>query len=451
MWFWILMNSVWADEIQLRIAVDDRKVQRLKQPILWIGEESVDLTDDGMQPADVSGDLIFVGSIEMERKESFALKLVEGDTEIGQVEVAVPMLDEITYQLKTTETGLVIDLNAPTMPVKAEGLAESERVAQQLLLQAQSVDDRRASTSGKILCRLEVDASTKELSKPQLRISGEEQIFSFLDDGSIEGDIAGDQFWFLEVEIDPKESIQVLFLDEGRSLAMGKISLPSTEVSQLRLKYNDFGLVQQVQEEQNDKTALVVQAAPKGEDSSGEDQISLTVFLDDRMLQRLVEPTLHIEQDGFDASSFKDDGEGSDAEDNDHLLTAEITINREEFVQLRIEDKKNTEGELTVFLPSTSEAIVWLRTTESGIKMVTEPLPSQGATQSTTPSTTVVGSSGTLAVGADRLAHILWIAIALFSIGFAYVRRVIFEHWTAEVQPTLEKMNQFLDEQQEKE
>lgn len=450
MWFWIMMALVWADEIQLRIAVDDRKGKRLDKPMLWIGDESVELTDDGLQPADVSGDRIFVGSIQIERKESLNFRLIEGETKIGELEVGVPMLDDITYQLKTTDTGLVIDLNAPTMPVKEEGLAESERVAQQLVLQAQSLDDRRSNTPGKIVCRLEIDASTKQLQQPKLRIGGEEEIFSFLDDGSLDGDIPGDQFWLLEIEIDPKESIQVLFLDEERSLAMGKISLPSAEVSTLRLKYNDFGLVQQAQEDLNSATALVVQAAPKGEDSSGEDQISLKVFLDDRMLQRLVEPNLHIEQEGFDSTPFKDDGEGSDAEDNDHLLTAEVTISREEFVQLRIEDKKNTEGQLTVFLPSTSEAIVWLRTTDSGIKMVTEPLPSQGSSQSTTPSSTVGGSSGTI-TGTDRLAHVLWVAIALFSIAFAYVRRLVSEHWTEEIQPTLKKMNQFLDEKQEEE
>ena len=91
-------------------------------------------------------------------------------------------------------------------------------------------------------------------------------------------------------------------------------------------------------------------------------------------------------------------------------------------------------------MPSTSEAVVWLRSTETGHS--TE--PTQSSTSSTT--TTVEGSGGT-AVSSDRLAHVLWVILTLFAIAFAYVRTVVSQHWSTEVQPVLGQMREFLANQ----
>ena len=101
-------------------------------------------------------------------------------------------------------------------------------------------------------------------------------------------------------------------------------------------------------------------------------------------------------------------------------MDGEHRLGAEEFVQLKVIDEEQEQGQLTVFLPSTSEAVVWLRSTETGIKLVTE--PTQSSTSSTT--TTVEGNGGT-AVSSDRLAHVLWVVLTLFAIAFAYVRTVI--------------------------
>ena len=107
-------------------------------------------------------------------------------------------------------------------------------------------------------------------------------------------------------------------------------------------------------------------------------------------------------------------------------------------------DEEQEQGQLTVFLPSTSEAVVWLRSTENGIKLVTE--PTQGSTSSTT--TTVEVSGGTTVTN-DRLAHVLWIVLTLFAIAFAYVRTVVSQHWSSEVKPLLNRLHNFLEAQQE--
>ena len=137
-------------------------------------------------------------------------------------------------------------------------------------------------------------------------------------------------------------------------------------------------------------------------------------------------------------TNFRDDGTNGDTEGEDHLWIASTVLERDEFVQLKVIDEEQEQGQLTVFLPSTSEAVVWLRSTENGIKLVTE--PTQGSTSST--STTVEVSGGT-AVTNDRLAHVLWIVLTLFAIAFAYVRTVVSQHWSSEVKPLLTRLRDF--------
>ena len=72
-------------------------------------------------------------------------------------------------------------------------------------------------------------------------------------------------------------------------------------------------------------------------------------------------------------TNFRDDGTNGDTEGEDHLWIASTVLERDEFVQLKVIDEEQEQGQLTVFLPSTSEAVVWLRSTENGIKLVTEP------------------------------------------------------------------------------
>ena len=73
------------------------------------------------------------------------------------------------------------------------------------------------------------------------------------------------------------------------------------------------------------------------------------------------------------------------------------TVLEREFVQLTVIDKEIEQGQLTVFLPSTSEAVVWLRGTESGVNLITEPTNNCRGSATTSESTGVGMSSDRLA------------------------------------------------------
>ena len=161
------------------------------------------------------------------------------------------------------------------------------------------------------------------------------------------------------------------------------------------------------------------------------------------MLQRLQTPTVTFVSQKSAAVNFRDDGINGDSDSNDHVWMASTVLERDEFVQLKVIDGEQEQGQLTVFLPSTSEAEVWLRSTDSGIKLVTEPTQSSGTT-----TTAIIESGGATSVTSDRLAHVLWVMITLFAIGFAYIRTVLQKRWHSDVQPTLTKMNQYIDDQQ---
>ena len=436
------LRVAYAEEILIRIAVDDRQIQRLQDPSLKIGQETIRLTDDGKQTADVPNDSIFVGQAKIERADALSLTLWDKEMEIGALEVSVPQLSEVTFQLKTTKTGMMLDLNAPLMPSREEvPYSKAEDV---VLVQAKAVEKEGVS-DGATQIILSLDASEASLSSPIFSPTDTEKSFSLLDDGSLEGDTKGDQIWWLQREFSPAEFLEGAFYDGNRLLGKVKIALPSAQAAKAQLVYNSFGLMVKGSSIQTEvvEGSLVVQAAPKGEAvSSSEDQIALTVYLDDRLLQKLSSPILSVEQAGIAAVPFLDDGAGGDETASDHLLIAKLLISRSEYAQIMISDQDQEQGTLRVFLPSTSEAVVWLRTAETGVKLISEPTP----TKATVSPTGGGGSgSGVTQVSADKLAHVLWVGIALFAIGFAYVRRVVHEKWELEIKPVLAKMEQFLD------
>lgn len=444
-----ILQIAYAEEILVRIAVDDRQLQRLSEPQMQVGEARFELTDDGTQTADVPNDSIFVGQAELPKRDAVSLKLWDGEEEIGTLEVSVPKLSEVTFQLKTTKTGIILDLNAPLMPsMEAVPYSKAEDI---VLVQAKAVkkeEIKGAIKEGLNQIRLSIDASETPLTAPIFVLSATDKSTRLFDDGALDGDEKGDQIWCLEKEFSPTEFLEGAFYDGAKLLGRVKIALPSAQVSKASLVYNQFGLmIKNAKLRTADavvEDSLVVQAAPKGEAvSSSNDQIALTVYLDDRLLQKLKAPILAVEQEGVELVSFLDEGTGGDETAGDHLLIAKLLIARSEYAQIMISDQDEEQGTLRVFLPSTSEAVVWLRTSENGVKLISEPTPTK-ATVSPAGEGTGTGTS-TTQVSADKLAHVLWVGIALFAIGFAYVRRSIHDRWEQEVKPILVKMEQFID------
>ena len=442
---WIALATVLADSLVIRVAVDDRQFDRLDSPKVIIEGLETALLDNGALPGDVASDKIYVGQINIQHQQSIVLRVLNVDgTTIGEVEVSVPKASSATYQLKTSEKGVVLDLNAPNMPIR-EAKAPDDATASLLVQGTERETDSVGEGQSEIL--FQINAKSRSLQEPIVTLNDRPEWTMLTDDGSVEGDVAGDGMFMGMISLPSRENLGFQVSDSGRVLGNLEALLPSAQGVLIALRYNEFGLSGVSYDENGETGTMVVQATPKGEQiasTSESDKIALTVHLDDRLLQRLKIPALSFVAQKGAGTNFRDDGTNGDTEGEDHLWIASTVLERDEFVQLKVIDEEQEQGQLTVFLPSTSEAVVWLRSTENGIKLVTE--PTQGNTSSTT--TTVEVSGGT-AVTNDRLAHVLWVVLTLFAIAFAYVRTVVSQHWSSEVKPLLNRLHNFLEAQQE--
>ena len=440
---WMGMVSVFADSLVVRVAVDDRQQGRLDSPKVIVEGLETALLDNGALPGDVANDKIYVGQVNIQHQQSIVLQIQNADgTTIGEVEVSVPKASSATYQLKTSTKGVVLDLNAPNMPIRE---AEAPEDSTPPLLIQGTARETDSAGEGQSEILIQIDATGRTLKEPMVTLNDRPEWTMLTDDGTVEGDSAGDGVYTGLITLPARESLGFQVSDSGRVLGNLQASLPSAQGVLIALRYNQFGLSGVGGDEDSETGTMVVQATPKGEriaSTSESDKIALTVHLDDRLLQRLKIPAVTFVAQESAGVNFRDDGSNGDEEAEDHVWMASTVLEREEFVQLKVIDDEQEQGQLTVFLPSTSEAVVWLRSTETGIKLVTE--PTQSSTSSTT--ATIEGTGGT-AVTSDRLAHVLWVVLTLFTIAFAYVRTVVSQHWSSEVQPVLKQMRSFLDAQ----
>ena len=98
---------------------------------------------------------------------------------------------------------------------------------------------------------------------------------------------------------------------------------------------------------------------------------------------------------------------------------------------------------MTVFLPSSSDAKIRLRTIDAknGIKLLTE---AQALSEVDSPSMGTSAQEGGKVE--KRLVHILWVTIVLFALFFAYVRSVVYQTWKSDIKPILMRLEKMLDE-----
>jgi hypothetical protein len=188
---------------------------------------------------------------------------------------------------------------------------------------------------------------------------------------------------------------------------------------------------------------LIIEAAPGhgqgGEEAGLGDDIRLILLVDDRALRRLTAPTLFLGEEGARPVPVTDDGAIEQDTPGDGIYAVELETQRAEYLTLRLEDAGEDVGSLAVFLPSTREAIIRLRTIEGspGIELSVEPLPLAG--------TDGPGAGGP--AGASRLARVLWVAIVLFAIAFGYLRLVLWRIWKEELEPLLVQLRTILDDE----
>lgn len=265
---------------------------------------------------------------------------------------------------------------------------------------------------------------------------------AFSDDGSVDGDVVQDGIQMVSVELEQREDLTFRVRDGGAVLGSFDVLLPSSGGADFALKTTA-----------GDPPLVLDLAAPPMPGGSGgpglevgegeraaDDQIALRVFVDDRAVVRLQEPRIVVDQTGATPSDLLDDGslEGDTA--RDRVFVGELTVARAQYVTLYVRDRGVDVGQAKVFLPSTAQAEVNLVTLDgaAGIELKSEPTAT-GSTDG--PATGTAAMSG----GGDRFVHVLWVAIALFAMGFAYVRTVVATRWEDEVRPLLARLKRHLD------
>jgi len=173
-----------------------------------------------------------------------------------------------------------------------------------------------------------------------------------------------------------------------------------------------------------------------------EDRIAIVLTLDDRALGRVSRPRVTAESAGVGSIDLLDDGALLDEAPGDAIWTAGFTVPRSEHLAISVLDDRTPLGSVTVFLPSASEARVDLQTTPDGLRLRAEPETLSG----TVAASQTGGGNGGGGGSIDHLAHVLWVGIALFVIGFGYTRRVLDERWSEEVAPVLKRLDAFLSD-----
>ena len=426
MWWLNLISICMAENIVVRIEINDQTMRVLRNPQVRIDDIISDLLDNGTIMGDIAEDGIYVSQFSMPKKDNFVLR-VENDT--GNTAFAEVTLDVITtgsasFFLRSTKDGLQLENKVP-LQVHEENPKESMQAKERKVAQVRE---------GSIQILFSIDATKRKLSAPQIRSKDSENWLNLLDDGSVEGDTVRDDIWTGILNIPASESVTIYMQDRQERIANIALSLPSAPGAEFHCVYTEYGISPI---EKATGGSFVVQAMPQGEKviSSGDDKITLQVYIDDRLLRRLGKPQLILSQSSTQPIEFRDDGFFGDAEIQDKIWSISTTVFREEFVEISVVDEQGGEiveqGKLTVFLPSTSESTVWLRSTETGIKLGSEPTQNTASTPSTS---TTPGS-------VDKLAHVLWIVITLFVLGFTYVRTVVFRYWTEYIDPRMQKID----------
>ena len=117
----VLLYFAQAEEVFLRIAINDSEEKRLKRPTLSIAEREFALFDDGSLAGDVKSDHIWVTTIFIEKKETVSLILRAEGIAPEEISFSLPNQSTHTLQLRAGSGKLSLDEKAPDMPWKDDG------------------------------------------------------------------------------------------------------------------------------------------------------------------------------------------------------------------------------------------------------------------------------------------------------------------------------------------
>jgi hypothetical protein len=370
------------------------------------------------------------GSFKLERQTGYQLQLREGGSEHSRLWLMLPDFHAAVLGLEMAEDGIATMDSFVFQGQKYEQNAP-------LVLHSDVKGPREISVARRTPVLISIfidDRLYKKLGSPSARLGDLPAV-------SLSAVEAG--LYELQAEVPYEDFVRLHILSDGELFSDGVVFLPPARQSELKLQVGLTGLRTPVHEqhstddEEDKPPHPMQQVSPEEEEALDEILVKLTV--DDRVLQKLSKPSV-VAGDGMEGVLLHDDGLNGDRLAGDQVFFCSFKVEREEYLLFSIQDKEEQIGELTVFLPSTNEANIRIRTTEeqAGLKLLTEP---QALSDVDSPSsqTTIVQQ------GSGRLSHVLWIGIILFSIGFAFVRNTLQRRWDEEVKPLLDRLERYLD------
>ena len=301
-------------------------------------------------------------------------------------------------------------------------------------LQVSAVSTESGQVNGNVDVDILLSDVVSALQDPILLWNGEEKLF----------DVDSQNRLQVKLNLPYQRYVYFTVISDGKPYGEVFLLLPQSPKSRINLETSRVGLLL-TEDKSTSSEQLVFEAQPTGDESTGSDQIEVKMLVDDRILQKLNDPTVRVGQADVPPAPLRDNGEGADETAGDGIFASQFTVFRDEYLQVSLEDGGKPIGQMTVFLPSSNKAVIQLRTTSdsAGLKLLTEP---QALDTVDSPGNEDEQSQ----VSTDKLAHILWVGIALFAIGFTYVRNVVYRKWNSEVDPLLSRLDSFLAQQEKK-
>lgn len=306
---------------------------------------------------------------------------------------------------------------------------EGKTYRQEAPLVVQALAKSDDAFTGNTLLNIRLNDPLKELEKPE--VVGFEP---FVRDSS--------GLFTSSLLMDYEEFVVLTLKDGARSLSSMIVFLPKTANAGLGIINSRIGIQASETSTGVTEEPLIFEAAKEGKQELT-DKIQVQILIDDRVLQRLRSPKIRLAEEGRASILLHDDGEDTDTQANDQVYSASFVVGRAEYLQLAVEDRGKPFGEMTVFLPSSSEAKIRLRTIDAknGVKLLTE---AQALSEIDAPD--LMESTQEGGGSEKRLVHILWVAIVLFSLFFAYVRSVVYRTWSEEIRPILDRLHKMLED-----
>ncbi len=103
------------DQILLHLRIDDSEVQRLQAPVVHAEQDGVEparASDDGSVLGDQAGDGIHSALLLLRREPFLALRLRDGETDLGSLEIPLPASNAATITIATQEGSPALQLKS---------------------------------------------------------------------------------------------------------------------------------------------------------------------------------------------------------------------------------------------------------------------------------------------------------------------------------------------------